>query len=112
MFGLTDYHIARTAPNLDRTPGHQKVDIDYVLKRKPDLIAGWIEPSGGLTFGTTRSRYREAQYEIAFLVNVREDDPHSKIVLEVHDKSFDEIRPLIEGGYRFAVLRRKAKQEG
>ena len=40
LLGLTDRHIARTAPRLDRIrlPGHEKFDNRYVLARRPDFF--------------------------------------------------------------------------
>jgi len=49
LVGLTDVHIAHAeAPTGVGITGHEKYDIDYVMERRPELIAAWpaVMPPG------------------------------------------------------------------
>ena len=41
MWGLTDPHIARV-PRTGFAPGHDRIDLQYVLEREPQLIIGAV----------------------------------------------------------------------
>src|SRR5262249_13177362 len=73
MLGLTDAHIAHVAPaaGSDLIIGHSKHDAEYVLARRPGLIATWIETDLDMKWGLGRSLW-EREYRLRFLVNSRQ----------------------------------------
>lgn len=108
MLGLNDRHIARR-PASRGGVGHGKFDPDYVLSRRPDLIATWIESRGGaldLAFGLDESRYVAAGYAPRYLVNTERIGRPGADVIDVGDWRRDEIHARIEEGYTYAVLQR------
>jgi hypothetical protein len=109
MLGLNDRHIARQ-PGSRGGVGHGKFDPDYVLGRRPDLIATWIEVHGGaldLAFGLDESRYVAAGYGPRYLVNTERIGRPGADVIDVGDWRRDEISARIEAGYTYAVLERR-----
>jgi hypothetical protein len=107
MLGLIDPVIAHermTAKEFD--PGHVKFDPDYLLARKPDLIADWIGLSLNMEYGLTRVKYLAAGYRIAYLVRTEREHPVGDIV-EVSSLDEQAQRDLVYKGYNYAVLIRK-----
>jgi arabinofuranosyltransferase len=105
ILGLNDRHIARV-PSTRFVAGHDKYDPEYVLSRRPDLIASWFEDEDlDLRYGMTRAKYEAAGYRLRYLVNStpasRGDD-----VLDARGRPPEEIVSLLRGGYMYAVLER------
>lgn len=108
MLGLNDLHIAHSPPR-SADPGHAKFDPDYVLGRRPDLIAAWL--AGGSDFdlywGLTERRYAQAGYRLAYLqyTDLRRPPPAEPIV-DVRALGRAERIRLTHAGYHYAVLER------
>ena len=106
MRGLTDRHIAQVETHSEfDSPGHNKRDPDYVLSRRPDLIAAWVLPNLDLVLGLDRERYLASGYRLRWMLNTSKQDREWNIV-DVRAASGAEIRGLIAGGYRYGVLAR------
>ncbi|HKH46003.1 MAG TPA: hypothetical protein VKM72_15185 [Thermoanaerobaculia bacterium] len=105
MLGLTDAHIGHVEPPEDSLLiiGHSKYDVEYVLARRPDLIATWIQSDLDMKWGLQRSRWQRAGYRLRFLVNA-EPHPQTPNLLDVSGKTTEEIGPLISSGYGYGVL--------
>jgi arabinofuranosyltransferase len=105
MFGLNEPVIARMSTDFF-VPGHNKYDADYVLSRKPDLIASFIDPADlDLHNGLWRSKYEKAGYEIRYLVSGIVDLGFANVV-DVHGKSRADIKQFVDDGFFYAVLSR------
>jgi hypothetical protein len=105
LLGLNDRHIAQTESDRFRV-GHSKQDPDYVLTRKPHLIASWIRPNLDMMYGMTRERYASQGYTVAYLVNAaRHSNPNGDI-LDVSGRPPQELSSLVATGYRYGVLAR------
>lgn len=110
MLGLNDRHIGqRDMPPQPFIVGHAKHDVDYVLSRRPILIAAWIMPDLNLRWGLTRQKYQK-NYEIKYLVNAQIDSKDHDIV-DAYMLSREELSSLISEGYNYAVLGRKDQLE-
>lgn len=108
MLGLSDRHIAREPPRegVNRVPGHNKFDPDYVLGTRPDLIVAWIEKDGDLAWGMDRAKWSAAGYRIKYLVSsVPRSDPRDEVI-DVGAQDAPDVRTLVEKGYLHAVLAR------
>jgi len=107
MLGLIDPVIAH-GPVIARDfqTAHLKYDPDYVLSRKPDLIADWIDEAEDLKYGLTRSKYQEAGYRLAYLVNTNRA-PRPANILEVSGLPEETVRRLIDLSYDYALLVRR-----
>lgn len=105
MLGLTDAHIGHVEPPEDALLiiGHSKYDVEYVLARRPDLIATWIQSDLDMKWGLERARWEAAGYRLRFLVNA-EQRPQTPNLLDVSGKTAEEIGPLISSGYGYGVL--------
>lgn len=104
MLGLTDPVIAHEEPaSREFDPGNVKFDPDYVLSRKPDLIANWIRPDGDLAYGLTKSRYERAGYDVEYLISTLRNPPPTRI-LEVSGLNEASMAQQIRDGYDYAVL--------
>jgi len=107
MLGLIDPVIAH-GPVIakDFQTAHLKYNPDYVLSRKPDLIAEWINDAGDLKYGLTKSKCQGAGYRLAYLVNTaRAARPAN--VLEVSALPEETVRRLIDFNYDYALLVRR-----
>lgn len=107
MLGLTDAHIAHRPPNPGRAvPGHSKSDAAYVLSRRPDLIASWINHSLDMEWGLERRVYEPAGYRVRYLVNAGRD-PIEPNLIDAAALSDHEISRQVAMGYGYAVLELK-----
>ncbi len=103
MHGLNDIHIAHKDVGFFTVPGHNKYDMDYVLSRKPDLIASTITSDLNLLYGLDRNKYTSAGYRLRYIVNVtRQSSGHD--IVDTRGLERDAIESLISQGYEFAVL--------
>jgi len=107
MLGLTDPVIAH-GPVVAKQfqTAHMKYDADYVLSRRPDLIADWIDYSGDLKYGLTRSKYQAAGYRLAYLVSTSRE-PRPANILEVSGAPDEALTHLIDFSYDYALLVRR-----
>lgn len=104
MLGLNDVHIAHL-PAAYFEAGHNKYDPDYVLSRRPAVLADWIDPRRNLRFGLTREKYERAGYRVAALFFTRKHPGDAPALLEVgEDAPAGDVDVLIQRGYRYAVL--------
>ncbi len=105
MLGLNDKHISKLDVS-DRPfkVGHNKFDADYIIERKPDLIAAWITPTFDLAWGLDKQKYR-SDYHLLYLVN---SNPVSEVnnIINVEELSPKDISTWIKKGFRYAVLTR------
>jgi hypothetical protein len=107
VLGLTDPVIAHEpAVAKDFQTAHLKYDADRVLARRPDLIADWIDDTGDLKYGLTRSKYQGAGYRLAYLVNTDRTSRSANIV-EVSNVPAEMVRRLIDFKYDFALLMKR-----
>ena len=106
MLGLNDRHIGRRVmPPQPFLVGHAKHDADYVLSRKPVLIAAWGLANLDLRWGLAREKYT-ANYDVKYLVNSLKESRGQDIV-DVQGATFPEIKNLIESGYDYVILARR-----
>ena len=108
MLGLTDAHIAHVQP-ATFIPGHSKEDSEYVLGRKPDLIAGllWGDELG-IGVGLDEAQYEPAGYRVRLLVNSTAVSRGPEDILDVSARSHDELLLLAHRGWRGVLLERYA----
>lgn len=107
MLGLIDPVIAHgPVVAKDFQTAHLKYDPDYLLSRKPDLIAEWINDAGDLKYGLTRSKYQGAGYRLEYLVNT-DRAPRPANILEVSGLPEETVRRLIGFSYDYALLVRR-----
>lgn len=106
MLGLNDRHIGRRdMPPQPFLAGHAKHDVDYVLSRKPVLIAAWGLANLDLRWDLAREKYI-TNYEVKYLVNSLIESRGQDIV-DVQGATVPEIKNLIESGYNYVVLARR-----
>lgn len=106
MLGLNDRHIGmREMPKQPFLVAHSKRDPDYVLSRKPQLIAAWIRPNLDLAWDMTRNKYI-ADYEVKYLVNTLLDGK-GRDIIDVQGMTAQEIESLIADSYNYGVLARR-----
>ena len=106
MLGLTDAHIAHRPTNPGRAvPGHGKSDVAYVISRRPDLIASWINYSLDMHWGLERKVYGPAGYRVRYLVNAGRE-PMEPNLIDAAGLSDEEISRKVGLGYGYAVLER------
>jgi hypothetical protein len=106
MLGLTDEHIGHQPAAAFRV-GHGKHDVAYVLARRPDLIATWIDESLDLRWGLDRAVYEPAGYHPQWLVYVRRSPPSGRAaILDVRGMDDAAIASLVRDGWRYAVIAR------
>jgi hypothetical protein len=110
MLGLNDEHIAHLPAHYFEA-GHNKHDPDYVLFRRPDLIADWIDPRLDLRFGLTREKYERAGYRLEALVFTRKERPREAL-LDVTGLDEASVVLLVRRGYRYALLSRRVDGGG
>ncbi|HIJ65815.1 MAG TPA: hypothetical protein HPP77_07670 [Candidatus Hydrogenedentes bacterium] len=106
MLGLCDVHIAHTEikeiEGVEFMPGHSKFDPEYVLGRKPDLIAARVHPSLDLAWRMDRRLYEAAGYRIKYLAHLRLFG-----VIDVSDLSEEQIvNRITSANFNWAVLER------
>jgi hypothetical protein len=107
MLGLNDEHIAHLPARFFEA-GHNTYDPDYVLSRRPDLLADWIDPRLDLRFGLTREKYEGAGYRLEALVFTRKLPGDAPALIEVGANARrEEVDLLIRRGYRYALLVRR-----
>jgi len=105
MLGLADPVIAHLpAASSGFEPGHLKFDPDYILSRRPDLIALSIFPSRDLAFGLSREKYERAGYHLEYLVDTRRPPHAGQHIVEVESLDETTVRSLIVDGFNDAVL--------
>jgi arabinofuranosyltransferase len=110
MLGLNDVHLAHLPARFFEA-GHNKYDPDYVLSRRPDLIADWIDPRLDLRFGLTREKWQGAGYRLESLVFTRKDRPPEPL-LDVGGLDEPSVVLLVRRGYRYALLSRRVDAGG
>ncbi len=104
MLGLNDLHIAHLQSSFFQL-AHNKYDPDYVLSRRPNLIAAWGFPNRDLRHGMVRSKYEEHGYILKYLVNSKNTSKPQNIV-DVEDAGDLQYKSLYDEGYQYFVLRR------
>ncbi len=105
MLGLNEPEIARKQVDFF-LPSHNKYDADYVLAKRPDLIAAFIDPYNlDMSYGLWRVKYEAAGYRLLYLVQ-GEKDLGRATILPVRGMGLEEIRKHVLEGYFYAVLKR------
>jgi|WetSurMetagenome_2_1015567.scaffolds.fasta_scaffold123747_1 arabinofuranosyltransferase len=107
MYGLNDIFIGHKKVDSFDWPGHNKYDMDYVVSRKPDIIATFINSNLGIFNEYGRSSYDSAGYEIRYLINTSKWQRPQDII-DVQNVDTDSIVSLIKIEYDFAILERQA----
>ena len=103
MLGLNDKHIGKMKTDNQGPPGHTKYDPDYVISKKPTLIAAWIDPNLDVNWGLTKNKYL-ADYKIKYLINSTRQDLGEKNIINVDGLGMNEIKNLILKKYNYGVL--------
>lgn len=111
MLGLNDPVIAHEQ-SAYFLPGHNKFNPDYVLSRRPDLIAAWMAPCAGdrcdrldMILGMSEEKYVVAGYRIRYLLNTTKDSIGEDI-LDVSEMGRSDILERIFEGRGYGVLER------
>ncbi len=107
MLGTNDLYIGHKKVDFFGEPAHNKFDADYVLARKPDLIADWVEDAENLDLinGMKREKYT-ANYRPLYLLNTGKNSFCPNIV-EINNLPKKDIINLVNRGYRYIVLEKK-----
>lgn len=103
MLGLTDVHIAHLPAGGRAVPGHSRSDPGYVLSRRPDLIASWINYSLDMDWGLDRELYEASGYRVRYLVNAGRE-PREPNLIDAAALSEAQISRKVALGYDYAVL--------
>jgi len=104
MLGLNDIHLGHGHKGFNAfVVGHSKFDPDYVLEKKPDLIATWGRPTLDMAYGLSRRKYLPYGYYLKYVVN---SSPYSRDVniVDVTNSDFREILDLYHSGYIYFVI--------
>jgi len=108
MLGLTDAHIGHR-PAARFSVGHNKHDADYVLARRPHLIATWIDEDLDLRWDLGRARYESAGYRLRWLLYTRRFPPADRAaIIDVRELDPAFVPDLVRDGWRYAVVERAA----
>ena len=84
---------------------HNKYDPDYILARRPDLIAAWITADLDLWYGLSRAKYEGAGYRLRYLVSA-EKDLGLENILDARRLDNPTVKDLVGRGFYYAVLDR------
>lgn len=105
MLGLNDKYIAHKPKPPEKTDARtrHKYDADYVLSRKPDLIAAWGTRELGLRWGLTKDKFTPYGYKLKYIINKL---PYSKAenIIDVTTMKDEDIKTLFDSGYKFFVI--------
>lgn len=97
MLGLNDKHIAKKdVSSATFVVGHNKFDPDYIIAKKPDLIAAWITDSLDMYWGMTKQKY-QGIYHVKYLLS-------GGTVIKVEGLPDEEISNYVRQGYNYGVL--------
>jgi hypothetical protein len=108
MLGLCDRHIARTPIHGRFWAGHNKYDPEYVLSRKPDLIASLMNEDFVMAAGLGW-KWRDHGYRPKYLCSrFDQTPPHLPKVIDIGEKTDEEILRLYLLGYDYLVVKRSA----
>jgi arabinofuranosyltransferase len=108
MLGLNDAFIGHKATSFF-VVGHNKYDVAYVMSRRPDLIAAWLDlgaSSVDLDWGLSEPLYTRNGYRVRYLLNTT-DTSNGQDVVDVAGYADAAIRELSARGYHYAVLERR-----
>lgn len=107
MLGLNDKHIGKMQITTNSFfVGHNKFDPQYVLAKKPALIAACMK-SDGENLAWNMNNFYHDHYFIKYLVNDSREDKHSENIIDVSMSSKENIVALFKKGYTYAILLRK-----
>jgi arabinofuranosyltransferase len=106
MLGLNDRHIAKLKAQRRGIPGHTKFDPFYVLKKSPDIITAWINPSLNVGYGLNKNLYQK-HYQLHYLVNSSRHDLGDKNIIDVTTLDKKAISALINKDYNYAILTKR-----
>ncbi len=104
MLGLNDKHIGHLPIKRFRHSGHNKWDAEYVLDRRPNLIAAFAYVGTDLQWGLNRSRYARAGYRLAYVVYLHPLESGKGPIIDVRDLSEEEQEKRIRDGLAMAIL--------
>lgn len=107
MLGLNDSFIGHKATSFFIV-GHNKYDVAYVMSRRPQLIAAWLDlgaSSLDLDWGLGEPLYTRNGYRVRYLLNTNKSS-NGQDVVDVAGYTDDAIRGLTARGYHYAVLER------
>jgi arabinofuranosyltransferase len=107
ILGLNDLYLGHMATTFF-VVGHNKYDAPYIMRRRPNLIAAWLDMGASaidLDWGLTESLYARNGYRLRYVLNTTEVSDGRDIV-DVAGYADPEIRALTLRGYRYAVLER------
>ncbi|HEX3772366.1 MAG TPA: hypothetical protein VHV30_15925, partial [Polyangiaceae bacterium] len=109
MLGLSDLYLGHKAAAFFSV-GHNKYDADYVMRRRPDLIAAFLDLDAPATFdldwGLRESLYRKNGYRVRYMLNTGPAS-NGHDVVDVAGLADADLRALSQRGYHYAVLERR-----
>jgi arabinofuranosyltransferase len=109
ILGLNDLYLGHKATAFF-VVGHNKYDADYVMRRRPNLIAAWLDMGAtaiDLDWGLHQTLYAKNGYRVRYLLNT-EQDSNGRDVVDVSGFADPDLRALSRRGYHYAVLERPA----
>jgi hypothetical protein len=110
MLGLNDKFIGHKPTTAFGLVGHTKYDSDYVLSRRPDLIAGWILPNLDMGLDLDRVRLQAAGYRLRYLVHYDRDD--GEPIRDVNNLNDGVIKRLYQQGFTYGVFEKTSDSVG
>ena len=109
MLGLNDEYIAhQPVRRADLRPGHSKWDTQYVLERRPDLIAAFHYIDASLQYGLTPSAYEAAGYRLAYVAYLKPPGPGTAPILDVRGLPQEEQAERLRAEMSLGILERIA----
>jgi len=106
MLGLNNKNIGKKNDSSKSfSVGHNKFDPDYVISKKPHLIAAWINSEQDMFWDLYRFRY-EKDYILKYIVNSTRQSKEVNIH-NITKMSKKDVKNLILQGYNYGVLMRK-----
>ena len=107
ILGLNDFYLGHKATTFF-VVGHNKYDADYVMRRRPNLIAAWLDMGASaidLDWGLTEALYSRNGYRVRYIVNTNvRSNGHD--ILDVAGYAEPDIRAATLRGYHYAVIER------
>jgi hypothetical protein len=108
ILGLNDLYLGHKVTTFF-VVGHNKYDAAYVMRRRPNLIAAWLDmgaTSLDLDWGLSEALYANNGYRMRYVLNTSSRS-NGHDVVDVAGESDADIRALTLRGYHYAVIERR-----
>ena len=107
MLGLNNKDIGKMKVDGKKfVAGHTKYNVDYILSKKPDIIAAWIYQNEDMTWGISKVKYAD-NYILKYLIN----SSRNNLEINIYDvEKFPKFykSTLIHHGFNYGVLIKKS----